>query len=364
MEKILNSDTLAPFKAGTVQNGNKLFTFSTFKFKKVKISFPSRINAMAIDPSRVAVQCERCFTPGEILFSINIPLTVTAEIVSGEDQICSNGRTSLIKHAVGIMRWLTGFKEHVKIELEGVDYPHCGFGSSGRTIAAVCSAINEMLGNLVNADDLQLFLAQNHGEELSDNNDLLIPVQCIGGAASSGLHHGGIQLLTGKSQMIASADIQDEYKMAIGFPENRVFRDSQEAMAAELHNMKQFYDIGKTHGDRIAYRILHELLPAITQKDWQVTGNVIEWYRYDLGSNEACSFSHPSLLKWANLLRNNKKILEVDICGISSVGPALYTVSRCPEKSRDFFQRLGLKCIIADFYNNKYAVILKEKWNH
>lgn len=355
---LLNCQSLIPFKPGFVQNGSRILKNAQFKKRNLSIIFPSRINAMAIDPTAIAIECSRRFTPGEILFSIDLPLRVDLSVAEADTPFNSKLlRKALVSHAIGMMRWLTGFSEKIEVKVEGKEYPHCGLGSSGRLIAAICSGINEMLGKPVNPDVLQTLLAQNHGEEIISNDELLLPVQCIGGSASSGLNRGGMQIIAGKSRLIASKDMPENLKIVFAYPSGIPFIDSKTAMQRELEHINEFYKIGEKFKHQIAYRVLHELIPSMNAGEWDAVGEIIEWYRYDLGSNEACSFSHPQMIMWANSLRKAKKSLRIHICGISSVGPGLYAITKDPHSSEEFFKELGLRTMTTNFYNNTYEVL-------
>jgi predicted sugar kinase len=359
MHEMLSMNNNIPFNIGTVINPGHRVIVDAPVFRKVRLLYPSRINAMAIDPAKVAINCHSCFTPGEVFFAVDIPLEVEMSIRDDNEICIEHSRKSLILHAVRLMTWATGFNSGIDIKVSGKEIPHCGFGSSGRLLAAIAAAINELQGRPIGNNELQVFLAQNHGEEISGNPKQLMPVQCIGGGASAGLHYGGAQVITGNSVTIGTYHVPASYRVVIGWPAVPYFKDSKEALDKELDNISKFFEIGQKYGDKIAYRILHELLPSFVSGDFAAAGDIIEWYRYDLGSNAACSFSHPDMLEWANILRSNKKKLNISICGISSVGPAVYAVtdSESVNACERLFDKLNLQHISVDFWNETYKII-------
>jgi predicted sugar kinase len=360
MDNILSKEKLKSFKAGFVINTCRKKTVREHLFHEIRLRYPSRINAMAIDPSKIAIDMQNRYTPGEILFVVDIPLNVRITLRDDDLINIDHPRVALIYHAIGLMHDATGFKNGMDISISGEDIPHSGFGSSSRLIAAVSSAINELQGCPLSNDELQVYLAENHGEEIKDNDTELMPVQCIGGGASAGLHKGGVQIISGSSVTIVSYDIPDSYRVVIGYPAKQIFNDSQEAFDAELDNITQFLNIGKIYGEKIAYRVLHEMIPAFASGDLTRAGEVIEWYRYQLGSNIACSFSHPKLLEWADKLHSRKNELNINICGISSVGPALYAITQTTGKSEQFFEELGLQHKTVRFWNDTYRILEKQ----
>lgn len=61
------------FKVGTVFNPSSKKIKNNFPIlKSVEILFPSRLNAMAVDPSKIAENKNMVYTAGEIVFSIPI----------------------------------------------------------------------------------------------------------------------------------------------------------------------------------------------------------------------------------------------------------------------------------------------------
>jgi len=350
-----------PFSIGKIANPllQNCPTVTKTAFKTVEISYPSRINAMALDPSLVTTACNRRFTPGELFFSIDIPLKIQVKSRHGNKIETTHPRRALIMHAVELIRVATGFYGGISIEIEGTELPHCGLGSSGRLIAATAVAVNHLLGKPIKQIHLLRYLAQNHGEELKNSNDLLIPVQCIGGSAAAGLITGGAQIITGESTPIATMNIPDKYSIVIGYPKNLIFDDAFEAMKAELANFNKFIKVGHDFSTNIAYRILHEALPAFINCDLHTIGDIIAWYRYELGSLEACAFSHPRLISYARSLLTLRNKGIADIIGPSSVGPGVYAITMNPDRCEEAFRSENLQVIVTGFWNETYKVLLE-----
>lgn len=357
MRELLSQNSMLPFKAGTVRNPMRPSRPVGLVGSHICLEYPSRINAMAVDPSKVAISCGGCYTPGEVLMAIDMPIRVDITISEGTGLNANTNRIALVSHVKGLMESAFGRPFAMTVNVSGQEIAHCGFGSSGRLLASLAAGINALFGTPFSMAELQQYMARNHGEEIAESETMLVPVQCIGGALSSGLNKGGFQIIAGESRLIAAKQVPSSLKIVIGRPDFVPFKDSKQAMVAELANMEKFYRIGSEHGREIAYRIVHEMLPALYSDDYAGVGNVIEWYRYDLGSNEACSFSHPQMMDWANELRANKSRLGVLMCGISSVGPALYAVTEDPESARDFLQKMGLITDVVGFWNDRFRVL-------
>ncbi|NJK71183.1 MAG: hypothetical protein HC932_02915 [Thermales bacterium] len=110
---------------------------------------------------------------------------------------------------------------------------HAGLGSSSGLISGVMACINELYGNPISAQNLVKYSAQNHGEEIDKDDESLIPVQCIGGSAASGLFNGSVLILAGESEVVTNIAIEKKYKVLIGIPKDYTPKDSEELMRLE-----------------------------------------------------------------------------------------------------------------------------------
>lgn len=99
---------------------------------------------------------------------------------------------------------------------------HCGFGSSSSTITAVAVAINELYGCPISNKDLIKFLASNHGEEISDENE-------------------------------------------------------EELMRIEEENLWKFKKTGEEYAEKIAYNLLHKALPELCNGNVVIDESAIEF---------------------------------------------------------------------------------------
>ena len=75
----------SPFSVGKVFNQLKLIGESKPLYRSITIKYPSRLNAMALDPSKIAMNDNLCYSPGEIIFKINIFKEVTVSLSESDD---------------------------------------------------------------------------------------------------------------------------------------------------------------------------------------------------------------------------------------------------------------------------------------
>lgn len=347
-EKMINSENFKPFRYGFIQNPCKIKLYSIEAIaNEVNIKYPSRINAMAMDPSAITEHSGRIFMPGEIVFPVALFLNVRIFYIPDNlgRTIYTGERPALVKHAVALAQAVFGCNGSFEIHASGMEIPHLGLGSSGRLIAAVFNGINRLFSSPLPPHVILQYLAQNHGEEIEGESDYLMPVQCIGGAAAAGLYHADMLLIAGENTVIFQRQLEEGYYWVIGWPPNYVSPDAKTAMEKEIQKLELFAEIGCKNKEKIAWRILHELIPAAVQGNFRKVGEIIEWYRYDLGSIDACSFSWPSLREIADQVLKLRHNGDADIVTVSSVGPACCVLTKKPEKCLNFMQTIGLKTL-------------------
>ena len=353
----------SPFKIGTVFNPLPRKLKNNFPIlTSVEIIFPTRLNAMAIDPSKISENKNLIYSSGEILFTISIFNNIKVKIASSNECIISENskRKSLIKHAFLIMQKAIGFENGLFIDVNNLsEIKHQGMGSSSNLLASVCVAINEMYGCPLNKEELLKYVAQNHGEEIKGNKSELNPVQCIGGSAASGFYEGGVLLLLGENLVAKMADIPEEYSVVLGFPKDFKEIDSKEALKKELENIEGFIECGRKYGKSNAYNVLHKFIPAMIEKDVKAMGDVIYDYRFNMGSIKNCSFLYPKLVKICNKLSELKIKEYAQVLSISSVGPLIFAITKNPKKCIESFEKENLRTEHVQIYNGKYQVLKK-----
>ncbi len=345
-----------PYKIGTVFNPFKISRKNAKPlYKEVEVKFPSRLNAMAIDPSLIAKNENLVYTPGEVVFSIKVYKKIKVRLQENFAISDRSKRKPLIRHAYLIMKKALGFKEGLYIDADNKnEIRHCGLGSSSALIASVASAINELYGRPIAAKDLIRYCAQNHGEEIEGNDKMINPVQCIGGSAASGIMEGGMLVLAGDSCVVRTMKIPNEYKVIIGIPQDFKEQDSDVMLKKEIESLDKFVITGKKFGLQIAYNIFHKMLPAMTKGDIGTIGDVIFDYRFNMGSIENCSFTYPGLSELAWKLAPLKKRGVAPILAISSVGPAIFAITNKLSICKKEFQKAKFKIIEVEIENGGY----------
>ena len=350
-----------PFKIGTVFNPINIKA-EIPKYRFVKISYPSRLNAMALDSSKITHNDNLQYSPGEILFKVKLYKEVTIEVTDSPkfDISETSHRKPLILHSAIIMRKALGFKNGLKIFVKNNhDIRHVGLGSSSGLIASVACAINELYGNPINKEILLQYLAQNHGEEIANNIIELSPVQCIGGSAAAGLYKGGLIILAGKSKVIYSAVISDKFKIVIGIPKNFQKLDAQTLLEQEIKSFPKFIKCGLKYSPKIAYSLIHNVLPSLKDNNLKPLGDLIYDYRFKMGSINNCSYCYKKLSIIADKIAYIKEKNIADILSLSSVGPSFFALTDKTAECIKIFNKANLRTIVTDVENHTYSILGK-----
>lgn len=343
-------------------NGTKITT-PIMKYNNIEIDYPCRLDAMAINPAAVCYNDSMVFTPGEVVISLNQFINVKIKVLNehGGKLIISNNtkRKVLVKHAYLLMCDALKIDPSLEIIVDDSGIPkHCGFGSSSSTIAAVSAAINELYSRPIDDDDLIKYLASNHGEEVSDKDeDNLKVVQCIGGGATNGLTEEGIIIIAGKSTKIAKMKYEGEVLVCL--PNDFVQKDAKILMELEEQNLWKFKKTGDEFSEKIAYDLLHKALPGLANGSIKELANVVFDYRFNMGSNENCSFVYDGLMKLSDKLRTLYENNNCEFLALSSVGPAFFTIvkdKKQKDKCLKLMKRLNMKVISSSICNTKYII--------
>lgn len=331
-------------------------------FKFAQISYPTRLEAMALDPSLVEINAENDYRAGQMILKVAIFRNCTVKVVEGSEIVISknSSKSVLCLHAALLMKYLLNFHCGLEIEYtEELDRRHSGLGSSSGCIAAVSVAINELFGNPIEKRDLVNFIVKNHGEEMDSMPDQIVPVQCLGGSAISGHYDGGLLISSGDRFVIGSGSVDTNLDVIIMIPNKYNFPDSKKLMDDEEINMGGFLRAGKLYASNVAYRLIHEVLPDLQLDSIQEAGKLAWDYRYHMGSIHNCSFTHPEVNEISNKLNQLYEENEIKFLSMSSVGPGFFAVldPKHTQKYKDKFEKIGLECIITKPYNGKYKII-------
>lgn len=347
------------FTIGTVFNKVEVSRPPSLKCRKLSVGYPSRLEAMALDPSKISDNNNLVYEAGQIDFCVNLFKFIEVEVADDSSEIIisdTSSRKSLIMHAALLMKKAIGFTHGLKIDVKDeVNMKHCGLGSSSSLIAGVAASINELYGRPIEDRAMIRYCAQNHGEEIEGSDTKLVPVQCIGGSAVCGYTEGGLIILAGQATPIYRFNVPKDIKVVIGVPENFEAPDSRSLMDAEVDNIEGFREAGDTYGKEIAYRLVHEVLPSLSDGSMKKCKELIFDYRWNMNSIKNCSFVYPDMLEIAEKMRPLKDDGKIEILSLSSVGPGFFALTKEPEYVESIFRDLKLRTITTSIHNGTYG---------
>lgn len=356
------SKDVATFEAGTIHNPCTVSkTPQVVPSRQMMIRYPARLEAMALDPAKIATNDSLVYTAGQIDVCVGLYKTVTATIDETKPSELvitpTTGRKTLVLHAARMMQKALDIHGQLTIDVKDeAGLRHCGLGSSSGTIASVASAINELYGHPITAHDLSLYCAQNHGEEIDGSDDTLTAVQCIGGSVVCGNYEGGIVVLAGEATPIAQVEVPTDYSVVIGVPNDFDHPDSLDLMQREEDNMDGFISTGEAYGPQIAYRLVHEVLPALALGNFAPCKSLVFDYRWDMGSIRNCSFVLPRINDIAEALRPLREDPAVMMLSLSSVGPGFFAITTDPARIRSLFEAQNMTTIETIVHNGMYEI--------
>lgn len=361
----MNNDNFPIIEVGHIFNkfSGQLNKYIKLENKSIEIDYPCRLDAMAINPAAVCYNTDMVFTPGEVVISIKkfikVRITVNDETNGILNISKKTKRKALVKHAYLLMCQALNVNPSLSIEVDDDDIPkHCGFGSSSSTIASVAVAINELYSCPISNSDLIKYLASNHGEEISDRDENnLKTVQCIGGGATSGLTDEGIVIIAGKSTTIAKMKYNADILIAL--PNDYIQKDAKILMELEEKKLWKFKKTGEKFSKEIAYDLLHKALPEMNNGNIRELADVVFEYRFNMGSNENCSFVYDGLMQISDNIKCLYEENRCELLALSSVGPAFFTIVKNnmqKEQCKNYMKKLGLKVMETSICNSKYIL--------
>lgn len=351
------------FKAGKIFNSIKgKINIPVLRHKKIKVIVPARLNTMCFDLKTLTKPKKKfVYNAGELAFSVNVNTYAKIEIIKNKKKSVTLSRNtkrkSIVKHAALMMKKALKIKDSFLIEANNVyDYPHAGLGSSSSLISAVCIAINEAYGKPINPRQLTLFIAQNHGEEIESDDERLIHVQCNGGSPSVALYGGGMQIIVGESNMIFKEKFPEDYTFVFGIPKMYKKCDAQCLMAIEKAQFPKMLKSSKDFSKEIAWKVLHELIPSIMNKNMKSIGDILQYYRFNTGSLVIDSRTWKGLYSLVKSLMKYRNEIT-PIISVSSCGPAIYILTKDPMKIEKILKDKKMITFTAKPNNKGYSIL-------
>lgn len=288
-----------------------------------EVELPCRLHASVLDMNR--------FGPGApggggIGFGIALTCKAKVQLTDGEEISVKGNRPAVAHHMAALFREMTGYREGIEIFTADHGRHHIGLGSSIATVTAVCVALNEAFGRPLNLRDLRKLAARNYVEEGSGPGELLVRGFETNIGAMVGIH-GGMVLGSDDCELVYRIPLPPDMKALLLIPKLSEGKSSGEEEADALLGRARDYD--RADAERKAYLVLMDLLPAMIDGNFQKIGDVI-FGLASLGSKKAEIMLHGDggceIFAAMEELRKD----GAEIVSMSSVGPAVFALSRKP----------------------------------
>jgi len=362
------------FKAGTIFNDFK-GKIETNKIKllrkSIRLNFPTRLGAMPIDDTVLAVNSKHVYPAGEIVISIDNPIKVTTNFLGNNSGILlldNNVKNpAVINHGYRIMCKVLNVSPSFSISIDDSRVPrHSGFASNGATLGAVCSSINELFGNPIQSGDLLRFLATNYGEQYTDNgnSETLRKNMCIGGSLATGLYKDGIQVLSPEYTLAGSTKYDGS--AVIGIPRDYRLVSSKVFIDLEQATAKKLSDTPNEDYKRFIITNLEQVaLPKLASKDISGISDIVFENRF----KDECGVSIKRLISkvspsFTQIAKNVKWLYEsdkphCDMLGISSMSPTFFALTSCKVNENmciKSFEEQSMDVFVYPVYNDIYSI--------
>jgi len=224
---------------------------------------------------------------------------------------------------------------------------HAGFGSSGATLGAVCSAINELYDCPIGDLDMVKYIVGNYGEEIKNDagGGYLKVVPATGGSLATGFKRGGVMVVTGEGVRIGQTTYNG--KAIVGVPRDFKPQTADVMMDLEEVVFKNSVAMMQEIKDRdLLYTIVHKALPELMSGRVTTLGDLVFNFRFDGPGIVDCRFIYSRVVDIGKALRPLYEKKHCDMLALSSIGPAFFALVN-NEKDE--------KLCIAEFEKQKLA---------
>lgn len=269
---------------------------------------------------------------GGIAFGVGLTCRAKVSLTDGDTVESTGNRKLVARHFGALFRELTGYGGGIEISTHDHGNRHMGLGSSIATTTAVATALNEALGRPLSLRDMRKAIAFNYCEEAPADPDMLVSGFETNLGAMVGLH-GGMVVGSDACELIYRTPLPEDMKALLVLPSLPAAQSSGEEEADAL--LGRARDADMRDATEKAYMVLMDLLPAMVAGDFEEIGEVI--YRLArMGSKDAEIRLHGD--DGAQIFETMEYLKDkgAEIVCMSSVGPAVFALSRKPKVWREW----------------------------
>ena len=289
-----------------------------------EVEIPSRLHASVLDMNRFDVGRPG---GGGIGFAVALFCRARVEVIPNRHVQAGGNRPAIALHFGRLFQAVTGAPVGLDIEVADHRHRHMGLGSSIGTLTAVAVGLNEVLGRPFSLRDLRKLIAYNYCEEVPGERARLVAGFETNVGAMAGIH-GGMILASDGCELVFRVPLPEETRALLLLPHTGPDVTSGSREATALLTGARALDRRDAH--RKAYRVLMDLLPAMARGDLEAVGDVILALA-EMGSKRAECELHGTRGQEVYRLIRELRAQGAEVASMSSVGPAVFALSRRPE---------------------------------
>jgi len=293
--------------------------------KKREVHFPSRIHISPLDCTRFSFSGP---SAGGLGFSISLMGSIKYEHSASLLIKSSMPKYErLMKHYVLLFEKITTRKVNYTFSLDmpKIITEHFGLGSSVCVATGIMWALNDIFDCPLNPDQIRELIARNFvevcGDKLSNGLET--------GVGTSVLIGGGFTVVTDQLYEVYKSDFPQGYKVILINP----LVDRPDMDKPESQDMlKRTYCLDLSYKYIRVFNVFMDLIPYFEKQNLKEVGNLI-WDMQFSGTHLSMIQSYSDFGSKIYRILCRLRYLNCEMCGISSVGPAIYCV--CKEGKAD-----------------------------
>jgi len=305
-------------------------TVKKLSSREVEVTVPARLHPTVLDMNRFNLNRPG---GGGIGFAIEVYLHAKVRATESPDIVVNGERSLLMRHYGHVFKHLLEYPGGFEIELQDHERRHIGMGSSIGSMVAMAIGINEVLGRPFNGRELRRVIGYHCCEESPTGNNYLIPAFETGMGAMAGLNGGWI---------LGTDDLEIAYRIPLEDTRCVVFipdvpsledeftgKDTAAESEAELL-LRRARQLDSLQTDVKSQMLFCDMLPAMIKDDLKAIGDTM----FDLcflGSKRAECEQHGSFGAPIYAYISAFREMGAEVCGMSSVGPTIFTLTRDDE---------------------------------
>ena len=291
---------------------------------EILVEFPNRIHMTPIDCNRFGFG-----RPGGGGIGFAIDLGSRLRITSADKLRIHTNRLKyapLIEHYLHVIQLLLSTREEFEFQLDvpSLVKQHFWLGSSVAVACAVFFGLNKMFGEPLSVEEMRKLIAHNFVEEFRGKVTRGLET----GVGTAVIFRGGLAVVANELVEVFRSPLPNGYSvLLVDTATSRPEADKPESEAM----LKRTWFLDSSYRYIKAYDLLMDVIPALNETNFEKVGN----YIWDI----QFSGTHLSMIQsYENFGRRIYEALGIlrgagaEICGLSSVGPAIYVV--CHDERR------------------------------